>query len=163
MNKVCNVCKKELPINLFNKHSTTADKRQNQCRICRNAVQRKYRSKNGNSCTIVYEKTKKGFLMRCYRNMSSRVAGIQKKGIEHYLNLELLDKKTYYDWALADLEFNKLFYEWERSGYERKITPSIDRKDSKRGYSLNNIRWVTHSENSRLGAVSRWSNKGKVL
>lgn len=160
MKKVCNVCKKELPIELFNKHPSTADRRQNQCRLCRNEVQRVYRNeKDGNIKTIVYEKTKSGFLMRCYRNMKSRVTGIQKKGIEHYFNLEILDKKTFYTWALNDKEFNRLFSEWQQSGFERKQTPSIDRENSLHGYSLENIRWLTHSENSRLGAVSRYKLK----
>ena len=32
---------------------------------------------------------------------------------------------------------------------------SVDRVDSSKGYELSNMEWVTHSENSRRGAVNR--------
>jgi hypothetical protein len=120
--------------------------------------QRLYRISNGNACTKKYEKTKKGFLVRMYRNMKSRIVGIQYKKAHLYLGKELLDKEIFYNIALNDENFNKLFQEWELSGYNRKLTPSVDRIDSSLGYSVENIRFITHSENSRLGNVSRYTN-----
>jgi hypothetical protein len=52
--------------------------------------------------------------------------------------------------------FNMLFEEWERSGYDTKLTPSIDRLDSGHGYTFDNMGWITHSENSTRGCLSRW-------
>jgi len=40
--------------------------------------QREYRKANGNASTKKYERTKKGKLMRTYRNMESRAKGIVK-------------------------------------------------------------------------------------
>lgn len=118
--------------------------------------QREYRRKNKNRCTKRYEKTKKGFLMRKYRNMQSRVLGIQYKKAHLYKGLSLLPRDNFYDWALASPEFNSLFQNWENSDYDRRLCPTVDRIDSSQGYVLDNMRWLTHSENSRLGSYDRW-------
>ncbi len=101
-----------------------------------------------------YEKTPKGFLMRAYRNIESRVNGVQKTKWHLYAGLEYMSREDFYKY-LNDEDFKKLFFYWENSGYDRKLTPSPDRVDSSRGYTFENIEWVTHSENSRRGAESR--------
>lgn len=124
-------------------------------REIQNKKQRERRLRNGNANTLKYEKTKKGFLVRCYRNMKSRVTGVQKAKFHLYKGKYLMDKNVFYEFSLSDISFNKLFIEWEFSNYDRKLTPSLDRVDSSIGYKLGNVEWVTHSENSRRGAVNR--------
>jgi hypothetical protein len=119
------------------------------------ARQREYRKVTGNRCTKKYEKTVNGFLMRTYRNMESRVTGIQKKKAHLYMGKPLLPREEFYEWAKNDLTFQTLFAIWGAQGYERKLTPSINRIDPAKGYELGNIEWLTHSENSRLGAIER--------
>jgi hypothetical protein len=109
----------------------------------------------GNSITHKYEKTINGFLMREYRNMQSRVTGVQKQKAHLYLGKELLSREAFYEWALCNTEFMFLFITWENNGYLQKLTPTVDRIDSGRGYTLDNMEWVTHSENSRRGSVSK--------
>lgn len=121
--------------------------------IDRNARQREYRKRNGNACTAKYEKTQTGFLMRKYRNMMSRVTGIQYKKAHLYKGKEILAREEFYTWALSSPEFLKLFKTWEESEYDRKLCPTPDRVDSSLGYSISNMEWVTHSENSRRGAI----------
>ena len=123
----------------------------------RNMKQREYRKKNGNLHTKKYEKTERGFLMRLYRNMKSRVTGVQSKKAHLYKNLDIIEKGAFYDWATERKEFHHLFQLWTEGGYERRLAPSVDRVDSSKGYSLDNMEWVTQSENSRRGAVSRHS------
>lgn len=115
-------------------------------------MRRRYRVRTNNASTKKYEKTPKGYLMRSYRNMKSRVTGIQKTG--SWTGKELLPKEDFYVWALSDPTFKRLFAAYEESGYERKLAPSPDRIDSSKGYTLDNMRWLTHSENSRLGSKS---------
>lgn len=117
--------------------------------------QKDYRLKNGNIRTKVYEKTRKGKLVRTYRNMLSRVLGIQKKKEHLYSGLAVLDKELFYEWSLRNSDFNTLFDAWVKSGYDRKLSPSIDRKDTSVGYTLENIQWITHSENSRQGGLAK--------
>lgn len=119
------------------------------------AKQRAYRKANGNACTIKYERTKHGKLMRIYRNMKSRVDGVQWMKAHLYSGKYLLPKYQFYAWALESADFHRLFREWEESGYDRKLAPSVDRVDSSHGYAIWNMQWVTHSENSRRGAVSK--------
>jgi hypothetical protein len=139
--KICSVCNQA-------KESSTYYKWSSICQPCKNTKTREYRNLNENKCTKKYEKTKKGFLVRMYRNMTSRVLGIQKRSINLYLGKSILSKDEFYNWALNDTNFNLLFDEWEKNEYKRKITPSIDRIDSKFGYTLDNIQFLTLSENS---------------
>ena len=119
-----------------------------------NKWRREYRRKTKNRATYKYEKTPKGFLMRKYRNMQSRVTGIQKLKAHLYKGKELLDREEFYNWAFNSDDFNKLYIAWVESNYDQKLCPTVDRIDSGHGYFLENMRWITHSENSRLGAIN---------
>lgn len=92
--------------------------------------------------------------MRCYRNMLSRVTGVQAAKFHLYRGKSILAKEDFYAWALQDEMFHRLFDAWEASGYQMKFAPSVDRINSSFGYELGNMEWVTHSENSRRGSVS---------
>lgn len=118
-------------------------------------AQRVKRKANDNAATKKYEKTKNGFLVRTYRNMLSRVTGVQHKKAHLYKGLTILPKEEFYQWALDNIAFNELFACWVVLGYSRVASPSIDRIDSTKGYEKGNIRWLTHSQNSQLGALSR--------
>lgn len=117
--------------------------------------QRERRKLNGNQDTLKYEKTVNGFLMRLYRNMKSRISGVQKQKAHLYNGKELLDKEVFYAWAKDSPEFSGLWEKWIASEYDRKLVPTVDRKDSSVGYVLSNMEWVTHSENSRRGNASK--------
>lgn len=96
--------------------------------------------------------------MRLFRNMQSRVDGVQAEKHHLYAGKPIsFSREGFYEWALSSDDFYRLFDAWEASGYDRKLTPSVDRIDSDLGYEFDNMEWVTHSENSRRGAVSRWS------
>jgi hypothetical protein len=104
-----------------------------------------------------YEKTKRGFIMRLYRNMKSRVDGVQAAKYHLYRGLGILEKEKFYQWANCQPEFHSLFCEYEASGYERRLAPSVDRIDSSVGYEIDNMEFVTMSENSRRGTISRFN------
>lgn len=103
-----------------------------------------------------YEKTRKGFLMRAHRNMRSRVLGIQKQKHHLYSHIDsVISREDFYAWSLSDPAYNALFDAWAAAGYDRKLTPSVDRIDPKKGYTADNMEWVTHSENSRRASIWR--------
>jgi hypothetical protein len=114
--------------------------------------QREHRKATNNAATKQYEKTPKGFLMRSYRNMKSRVEGVQKKG--SWTGQEILPREDFYSWAIDHPDFQRLFTAYEESGFDRKLAPSPDRINSTSGYVIENMRWLTHSENSSLGGKS---------
>lgn len=120
-------------------------------------MRRRRRHETNNAATKKYEKTPKGYLMRSYRNMLSRVQGVQKIGT--WTGKEILPKEEFYEWALSDPTFRRLFAAYEESDYERRLAPSPDRIDSSKGYTLDNMRWLTHSENSALGSKSQRRKK----
>lgn len=126
----------------------------------KNRKQREYRRKNNDACTARYEKTLKGHLIRTYRNMQSRVTGVQKKKAHLYEGLDLLDREDFYEWALNNATYLRLHEEWTAQGFPRTLTPSIDRIRSSEGYVLDNMQWLTHSENSRKGCHSRFGTGG---
>ena len=137
----CSKC--QLEKNKFNyyKHSRI-------CKECKKESQRELRFVTNNIWTKRYEKTKKGFLVRMYRNMTSRVNGVQKKYSHLYGGLDIMPKQDFYDFALNNNKFHELFEQWENALYQRRLTPSIDRINAKFGYVLDNVQFLTLSENS---------------
>jgi len=121
----------------------------------KNQKQREYRANNNNACTRKYEKTFKGFAMRLYRNMQSRVTGVQWRKSHLYQDLTILPREQFYEWILSSETFKTLFKAYEESGYSRRLAPSVDRIDSSKGYELSNMEIVTMSENSRRGTMSK--------
>lgn len=117
--------------------------------------QRQYRLKNNNIVSKRYEKTLNGFVMRLYRNMKSRVTGVQKQKAHLYLNKELLNKEDFYAWIKSNERFLKLFEEYKKFNFDRKLAPTVDRIDSNIGYVLNNMQILTHSENSARASKDR--------
>lgn len=90
--------------------------------------------------------------------MKSRVEGVQKAKFYLYEGKELLSKEEFYCWAKSNPAFWSLFSEWTQSGYDQKFTPSVDRIDSSKGYTLANIQWLTHQQNSAKAMENRWKN-----
>lgn len=133
----------------------------NRCLRCMRLKQRKYRENKNNAATKKYEKTHKGFLMRLYRNMKSRVTGVQKLKLHLYEGLYLLPKEDFYEWAINNRSFKALFTKYKNSGYQRRFAPSVDRIDSTKGYFLKNMEFVTMAENSRRGNISRYQKAQK--
>lgn len=148
MHKFCNRCQNLKSVSLFHTKKSSKDGLSNYCAKCDNEIIRERRVRNNNQTTKKYERTLNGKLVRTYRNMLSRVRGILKKKSHLYEGLDIIDKDKFYEWSLNDAEYLRIFKEWEKSGYDIKLSPSIDRMDSSEGYVEGNIRWLTFSENS---------------
>lgn len=134
------------------------------CKQCRrNDAQRVKRRQNGNHYTKKYEKTPSGFLMRSYRNMQSRVTGVQWRKAHLYKGLSLLPRTEFYAWARDDAEFWRLYRRWVLKGYDQRFTPTVNRIDTRLGYELGNIEWVTHSVNSAMANHKRETTLSRAL
>jgi hypothetical protein len=94
-----------------------------------------------------YLETPKGVLMIIYKNMSNRVKGKSTSKPWLYRGLPLLEREEFYDWALNRSNFMELYNFWVNSGKNNAFKPSIDRIDGKQGYTLENMQWLTCSEN----------------
>lgn len=59
------------------------------------------------------------------------------------------------EWLYSQTAFHTLFKEWEVSGYEKDLKPSVDRKYNDLHYCFNNIQLMTWYENNELGRQSK--------
>lgn len=123
---------------------------------------REHRKKIGNMDSKRYGKTINGFLMRAYMNMKARVTGVQKQKAHLYLGKDLLSKEEFYNFSRNDKAFLKLFKEWTMTGYDTRLSPSVNRIDSNKGYTLDNIEWITHSANSSLSSITKKLKKQEM-
>jgi hypothetical protein len=55
---------------------------------------------------------------------------------------------------LSIKNFKVLYKNWVKSGYEKNFRPSVDRLDSTKGYSFDNIRLVTWKENNNANHIN---------
>ena len=85
-----------------------------------NEYQRLRRQKTGNATTKKYEKTKNGFLMRLYRNMQSRIEGVQKEKFYLYEGKCLISRNDFYEWAKNNEQFHLLFENYELNNYAKQ-------------------------------------------
>lgn len=94
--------------------------------------------------------------------MKSRVEGVQRSKFHLYKDKCILDKDSFYEWALSNKSFLNLFEVYKNNNFSRKLAPSVDRIDSSKGYAIDNMEFVTMSENSRRGAINRNVHKGTI-
>ena len=102
-----------------------------------------------------YKRTLKGMILDRYKEMRCRVEGKRPKGKLRYLGLDICTKEDFINWSISSLELISLYCNWVLHNYNRKLSPSVDRINSKLGYTLDNMRWVTLSENSSRGRKAR--------
>ena len=146
LTKICSKCGEHKELELFPKHLECTYGRKGVCKAC-TYQQQKLRTKlDKDKNHKKYRKTLKGLLSMTYCNMLGRVLGRVKPHL--YAGKEILSKEDFYEWSLTNPEYLNLHTQWVASGYDRKLSPSIDRIDPDGGYTFGNIRWVTHSENS---------------
>lgn len=122
--KTCSVCKKNLPLDMFNKQSTGKQGVRADCKDC---LKRFIRSKHG-------------VINQMYSGCISRT---KKKGFTSVsFTKEELEK-----WVNSCKEFHTLYDKWVLEDYPTALKPSLDRLDDYKGYSLDNIRIVTANTN----------------
>jgi len=65
----------------------------------------------------------------------------------NYLGMKYCSLMEFYSFFINDNKLKKLFKNWQKSNFDFKLAPSIDRIDPKKGYILGNMQFITHSEN----------------
>ena len=109
-----------------------------------------------------YRKTKRGLLGRKFERMNSRHNGTQwskqdsnteypeSRRRDNYSGIDVMTKDEFWDWVrLTEHLFDPLYKVWVDSGYELRLQPTMDRLDRHKGYTPDNLEWVTYGENSR--------------
>lgn len=91
---------------------------------------------------------KRFFLRQKYAQVKQRCTN--KKRLDHKRYHDKLDIEIedFYNRFIKDEQFNRLYIDWQESNYEYCKCPSVDRINPKLGYSIDNIQFITHSQNS---------------
>lgn len=87
-----------------------------------------------------YRRTVPGLLTLIYANqrMTSKKAGRE---------LPAYTKQQLKDWMLSQPNFQLLWNNWVESDFQKELSPSVDRKNNTRSYTLDNIQLVTWKQN----------------
>lgn len=135
--KICTHCKRKLPANndYFIKHKGFMDNLDPRCKECA----AKYRRINKERRKEYY-RCKDGMLLSIYDRQKRSSNGRSHDQPTYTLN-EL--KK----WFWVQDSANEMYDNWENSGYDHDLKPSVDRKDNHIGYTLDNIQIMTWKEN----------------
>jgi hypothetical protein len=96
-----------------------------------------------------WRKTKRGVVTNIYSKMKER-------------NDVDFDLEWLHEFAKLK-KFDRLFLEWEKSGYNKQFKPTIDRILRSKGYTKKNIQWLSWAENRYKQTMERRSRKGPVL
>lgn len=155
--KRCFKCGIVKPIADFYKHPQTKDGHLNKYKECTKADVQKNYAKHIDYYHKYdqhrYRKNKSRFLDHVYQGIVRRCNGIPRRySSTGTTPISVPEWRQFC--AATEAEFNKLYDGWEKSGFQRKMAPSIDRIDNGRGYTVDNMQWLSQSENSRKGAMS---------
>jgi hypothetical protein len=151
--KVCGNCKKSLPLFDFTVNKAAKDGLQYKCRSCDNLYQIKRRSKN-REAMVEYHKNYRArnkdnlsFRLQALLNASRQRAVL--KGREHSITIEDLKELYPKDGKCPVFGFD---LEFGNAGF-RETSPSVDRIDSTKGYTRDNIQIISWKAN-RLKAYA---------
>ena len=83
--------------------------------------------------------------MTAYRNMEDRVSGRVRSGAKGKL---ICGRKDFYKLVMTNWQLKEVYTKWRNSGYDRQLSPSVDRINSNAGYTINNIQFLSSYDNS---------------
>lgn len=130
--KKCTKCLSLKTLSEFSKHACSKDGLESQCRICNTeTVKNRSRTKKG-LITSIY----------CHQRGNSKNRGYPPPDYT-------LDELK--NWGLNQEIFHKLYDLWVASGYKNRLSPSFDRTDDYKGYSLCRLQIITWGENEAKG------------
>ena len=152
--KQCCFCKEEKALSEFSKNIASSDGLQYKCRPCDVEYQRKRRAANLQKTASYLKKYRQSktkdfdFRLQMLINASKQRARLKNR--EHSINLDDL-KSIYPKDGRCPIFGMKL--EFNTAGF-RESSPSIDRIDSQRGYTKDNIQIVSWKANRIKGYAS---------
>lgn len=149
--KKCFKCKKSKELYLFYVHSKMSDGHLGKCKECVKESVRENYSKN----RLYYQKydidRQRSSFRRIFRHRySGMLARIEGRATRTYAveNRDIATREDFLMWCNKNIiSFKKIYYIWKKSGWENKLSPSIDRIDNNKGYTLDNIQWLSKKDN----------------
>jgi hypothetical protein len=102
-------------------------------------------------------------LGRIYSNMKQRVEGRGAHNRGNWKGKPILPKEVFKTWARNHSIFLGLYKQWTMSNFDIKLAPSVNRINSSKGYTLDNMEWMTNSQNSGLSSTVRKMKQRKEI
>lgn len=138
--KYCSKCELGIAIKFFSKNITTKDGLQCWCK----------------KCVIEDSRTINGLVRKIYSKQRESCRH-RKHYMPNYSKDELLT------WVSTQPLFFVLYEQWVKSGFQKDLIPSIDRKDDYKSYTFENIQIMTWIENRTKGYSSEKSIAAREL
>ena len=129
--------------------------RKNKKRIIKAALS--YYYKNKEACidgVRSYQRTFEGFIRAMHSGMKRRIGG-NCSAPHLYRGKFLPDRSDFLSFARSNKSLRRLHDAWKREGYVQSLTPTPHRKDSKLGYELYNVQFMTFGDNMREASKLR--------
>lgn len=153
--KKCFKCGIKKELTEFYKHPKMPDGTVNKCKICNKKDVKKNAQKN-RKYYLKYDKDRirnnfNYIFIHRYSGMKQRTEGRTKRKYT-CLGKKIMTKEEFIDWCYEKNNFDKfikLHNKWRKEKYIRIYAPSIDRVDNNKGYTIDNIRWITQQQNSK--------------
>jgi hypothetical protein len=105
-----------------------------------------------------WTKTFKGHASQLYSYIKRRL-----RTAKEYVGLKAVSREVFTSWCLNDDNYRRLYALWVRSNFDPNLSPSTNRKDTSKGYTLDNIEIVTTYDNRVDGCKTmnrnRWRTK----
>jgi len=90
-----------------------------------------------------YRRSPEAKLVYMYNGMRQRV-----RANKRYKGLEILTREAFEDWMKEkDATYQEMYKKWKESGFIRDLSPTVDRIDSYKGYTTDNMRLLTWRDN----------------
>ncbi|MCA9911801.1 MAG: hypothetical protein KC496_00565 [Anaerolineae bacterium] len=125
--KTCTKCRETKELNAFPILRKNKDGRAYHCKTC--AVK----------ATQARQRTLEGLIKKIYHNQRMTTSKMGRAA-PTYSEQEL------FEWALSH-GYERMWQNWVISGYDKWLSPSIDRKDNTESYTMTNIQLVTWRQN----------------
>ena len=137
--KKCFKCGKIKPLSEFYKHREMADGHLNKCKECTKKDSANNPRNFSNRVNNSYDRTEKGVVRVIYKTQKTNSKRRNMPNPDY-------TKEELREW-LYEHNFKELYDSWVKSGYEKKLKPSVDRKDDFKPYTFQNITIGTWEEN----------------
>ncbi len=137
--KKCSLCKKTKLKTKYGKRKIAKDGLNSQCNKCRQKSTQKWK------------RTKEGIISVIYSNQKTHSKSRGHRPPEY-------TKEELTEWLYSQKEFHEIHKEWAEGGYNKRLTPSVDRLIDTVHYCFGNIQLLTWRENNIKDNAGRYQD-----
>lgn len=99
-----------------------------------------------------------------YAHMSARHDGRSTNSSQSQ-GKGICTREEFFEWCksfevLSD--FMALYFDWAGEGFPLRLSPSVDRIDSTKGYVIGNLQWLSFEENCRKNNINPINHSSEV-